>query len=258
MKDVVGYILTEITLLMNDFERIRAKVLPIHDALQEVYGPLEWRSGTDPMDELISCILSQSTTDANRDRAFAALKAAYSTWQEVVDAPTSELVDKLRPAGLANQKAPRIQKVLQRIYDERGAYNIDFLREIPIEEAKAWLTSFDGIGPKTAAIVLCFAFGLPAFPVDTHIHRVSMRIGFLPDKISADKAHPIMEALVPPEDYYRFHIYLIQHGRDTCTARHAFCERCPITQYCDYYTQFKQNKNDTNTRHQQDTRDVKK
>lgn len=221
---------------VSDFERRKAKYAPVRERLAKIYGALEWH-GTDPMDELVSCILSQSTTDLNRDRAFFALKERYPSWQQVMDAPTPELVDVLRQAGLANQKAPRIQAVLRRIYSERGAYNIDFLRDMPIEEAKNWLTSLDGVGPKTAAIVLCFAFGLPAFPVDTHIHRVGMRIGFLPDKISADKAHPVMEAIAPPDDYFAFHIYLIKHGRDTCTARRPYCERCPITDFCDFYAQ---------------------
>lgn len=187
------------------------------------------------MDELISCILSQSTSDTNRDRGFAALKEKYATWQDVVDAPESELIETIRSAGLANQKGPRIQKTLKRIYEERGNYDIDFLIDMPIDEAKAWLTALDGIGPKTAAIVLCFAFGLPAFPVDTHVHRVGKRIGFLPEKTSADKAHPIMEAIVPESAYYAFHIHLIWHGREICKARGPICERCPLTAHCDYY-----------------------
>lgn len=187
------------------------------------------------MDELVSCILSQNTNDTNRDRGFDALKARYPNWQDVVDAPVDELIDTIRVAGLANQKGPRIQEILQFINAERGDYNIDFLGEIPIDEAKAWLTSLNGIGPKTAAIVLCFAFGRPAFPVDTHVHRVSTRIGFLPEKITAEKAHPMMEALVPPDDYYAFHINLIQHGRSVCHARGPRCERCPLTDHCDYY-----------------------
>jgi endonuclease-3 len=215
----------------------RAKIAPIFEALKDRYGELVWRAdqASDPMDELVSCILSQNTNDANRDRGFYAMKARYPTWQDVVDAPTPDLIDVLRPAGLANQKAPRIQAVLRRIYDERGAYNIDFLRDLPQEEARAWLISFDGVGPKTAAIVLCFAFGLPALPVDTHVHRVSTRLGLIPDKTTADKAHPLMEALVPGAWHYPFHIYLIRHGRDTCTARVAHCERCPLTQVCAHF-----------------------
>lgn len=220
---------------VDNFEARRAKYAPVRQILHERYGDLFWQPDQSPMDELISCILSQNTNDTNRDRGFYALKTAYPTWQDVVDAPTNEVVDTIRVAGLANQKGPRIQKVLETIKAQRGDYDIDFLRTLPLDEAKQWLVSLDGVGPKTAAIVLCFAFGLPAFPVDTHIHRVGKRIGFLPEKISADKAHPVMEAIVPPEDHYAFHLYLIKHGRDTCKARNPLCAQCPLQAYCDYY-----------------------
>ncbi len=215
--------------------RLAAKYTAISRILRGIYGDLSWTPGQDAMDELVSCILSQNTSDTNRDRGFAALKARYPTWQAVVDAPTPEVVTTIRSAGLANQKAPRIQQALRIIHAERGEYDIDFLLDMPIAEAKAWLTSINGIGPKTAAIVLCFAFGLPAFPVDTHVNRVSKRIGFAPEKTSVEAMHDVMEAIVPPEDHYAFHIYLIRHGRDTCTARRPYCERCPLTAHCDYY-----------------------
>ncbi len=225
----------DISQTIDNFAQRQTKYQPVYESLREVYGELEWRTGQSPMDELVSCILSQNTNDRNRDMAFDALQARYETWQAVVDAPEDELIDTIRSAGLANQKGPRIQGALKQIKAEQGAYNIDFLADMPIDEAKDWLTSLNGIGPKTAAIVLCFGFNLPAFPVDTHVHRTGKRIGFLPDKISADRAHPVMEAIVPPEHYYAFHIYLIRHGRDTCNARTPHCERCPLTAYCDYY-----------------------
>ncbi len=220
---------------IDNFEQRKAKYAPVAKALRDIYGELEWHPGQDAINELVSCILSQNTNDNNRDRAFFALKDQYPTWQQIVDAPTNEIIDTIRPAGLANQKGPRIQQVLEIIKEERGAYNIDFLQDMPLDEAKAWLTNLNGVGPKTAAIVLCFAFGLPAFPVDTHVHRVGQRIGFLPEGISADKAHPVMEAITPPDQHYAFHIYLIRHGRDTCKARKPNCDRCPITAYCDYF-----------------------
>lgn len=220
---------------MDDFERRKAKYEPVARILREVYGELTWHPGQSPMDELVSCILSQNTNDANRDKGFAALKKRYPDWQAVVDAPTDDVIDTIRSAGLANQKAPRIQRALEFIHREQGEYSLDFLNDLSLDDARDWLTSIDGVGPKTAAIVLCFAFNRPAFPVDTHVHRVGKRIGFLPEKISADKAHPVMEAIVPPEDHYAFHIYLIRHGRDTCRARHPMCERCPLQTYCDYY-----------------------
>ena len=220
---------------VDNLERRKAKYGEIAAALTAVYGELDWSRNQDGMDELISCILSQSTSDTNRDRAFARLKSSYESWHAVRHAALAELTDVIRPAGLANQKAPRIQEALATIHAKAGEYSIDFLDDLSIEAAKAWLVSLNGIGPKTAAIVLCFAYGRPAFPVDTHIYRVSKRIGFIPEKLSANDAHPVMEAIVPSADYFQFHIQLIQHGRATCHARKPACERCAITQRCDYF-----------------------
>lgn len=230
--------------IASDFARQRAKYAPVAAVLAQLYGTPQWQANLSPLDELVSCILSQNTTDANRDRAFAALKARYPTWQDVVDAPADELIETVRVAGLANQKGPRIQTVLRRIQAERGAFELDFLADLPLDEARAWLTSLDGVGPKTAAIVLCFAFNRPAFPVDTHVHRVGQRIGFLPLGVSADRAHTIMESIVPPEDHYAFHLNLIQHGRAVCKARNPQCARCPITAYCDYFTELAGSRHD--------------
>ncbi len=221
-----------------DLERRRAKYAPIAVILDEVFGHPDWRPFLPPLDELIDCILSQSTNDRNRDKAFDALKSRFETWDAVMNAPTEAVIEAIKPAGLANQKAPRIQHVLRSIYEERGELSIDFLADLPLEDARAWLTRMDGVGPKTAAIVLCFAFQRPAFPVDTHIHRVGQRIGFLPEGISADKAHPLMESIVPPDDHFAFHLNLIRLGREICTARRPFCERCPLTAHCDYYQRF--------------------
>lgn len=220
---------------VDNLARRKAKYAPIAAALTEVYGELDWSRNQDGMDELISCILSQSTNDLNRDRAFARLKERFPNWEGARFAALDDLIDAVRPAGLANQKAPRIQDALAIIYDKAGEYSIDFLNDLPLDEAKAWLVSLKGIGPKTAAIVLCFAYGRPAFPVDTHIFRVCKRVGFLPQKLSADDAHPVMEAIAPPADYYQFHIQVIQHGRDTCRARKPACERCAISGHCDYF-----------------------
>ena len=221
---------------VDRFDSRKAKYTPIAEALTQVYGELDWSRNQDGMDELVSCILSQSTNDTNRDRAFARLKSHYESWEAVRISDLDELVEVIRPAGLANQKAPRIQDVLAAIYQTAGEYSIDFLDQMSINVAKDWLVSLKGIGPKTAAIVLCFAYGRPAFPVDTHIYRVSKRIGFLPEKLSANDAHPVMEAMVPATDYYRFHIQLIQHGRDTCHARKPSCELCCISAHCDYFS----------------------
>ena len=220
---------------VDDLPRRRAKYAPIAHALTTVYGALDWSRDQDGMDELISCILSQSTNDANRDRGFARLKESFPSWEAVRFAQLDELIDAIRPAGLANQKAPRIQHALAAIYDYAGEYSIDFLESMSIQEAKDWLVSLKGVGPKTAAIVLCFAYGRAAFPVDTHIYRVCKRIGFVPQKLSANDAHPVMEAIAPADDYYQFHIQLIQHGRDTCHARKPACASCAISAHCDFF-----------------------
>jgi endonuclease III len=222
-------------LTVDHFTRRKAKYPPVARLLMELYGYPAWRQSLPPLDELIDCILSQSTSDTNRDRAFAALKARFTSWEAVRDATAEDVVETIRPAGLANQKGPRIQQVLRTITERIGTLNIDFLNQLPLEEARSWLMRLDGVGPKTAAIVLCFAFNRPAFPVDTHVHRVGQRIGFLPTGISAEKAHPVMEAIVPTDDYYAFHLNLIRHGREVCKARYPACERCPLTAYCDYY-----------------------
>jgi endonuclease III len=219
-----------------NLEARRAKYPPVASALEAMHGRKTFKPH-DGMDELVSCILSQNTTDASRDKAFFALKARYPDWAAVQNAPTDEFIDVVRPAGLANSKGPNIQATLREIFRQRGEYNIDFLKEMPTHEAIAWLLALPGVGRKTASIVLCFGYGLPAFPVDTHVLRVGGRIGFLPAKISADNAHVVMEALVPPDEYYPFHLQLIYHGRKVCHARQPNCAICPIQAYCDFYNQ---------------------
>ena len=210
------------------------RALKIHEKLLEVFGEPIWRNPLPPVDELVSTILSQNTNDVNRDRAFNALTAKFATWESVRDAEESEVVAAIRPAGLANQKGPRIQKVLRQITEERGSLDLSFLSDLPLEEARTWLTKFNGVGPKTAAIVLCFSLGRPAFPVDTHIYRASGRIGLRPEKMTVEQAHPHLEKLFPPETYYAAHLNLIRLGRQTCHARKPDCPNCPIRQLCDF------------------------
>jgi endonuclease-3 len=214
----------------------KAHVRAIHRALLKTYGEPK-RSPMDAVSELVCTILSQNTNDANRDRAYTALRARFATWEQVRDAPARHVVAAIRPAGLANQKGPRIQKVLRRITELNPGLplNIDFLAELPVEEAKQWLLSLDGVGPKTAAIVLLFSLNRPAFPVDTHVHRVTTRLGLIPEGASAEKAHTLLEALVPPEWYFSFHINVITHGRAVCKARKPRCPDCPLEKRCDYY-----------------------
>jgi endonuclease-3 len=206
----------------------------VYQRLLACYGEPEWRPALPPLDELVSTILSQSTTDTSRDRAFAALRARFPTWEAVRDAPAAEVIAAIQPAGLSQQKGPRIQAALQAITAERGALDLGFLADLPVAEGRAWLTRFHGVGPKTAAIVLLFALGKPAFPVDTHVYRVSGRLGLRPAKMSADAAHPYLEAVFPPPSYYAAHLNLIRLGREVCHARQPNCAACPLRAICPY------------------------
>ena len=210
------------------------RALKIHEKLLEAFGEPIWRNPLPPVDELVSTILSQNTNDTNRDRAFNALRAKFATWEDVRDAKASDVVAAIRPAGLANQKGPRIQQVLRQITEERGSLDLSFLADLPLEEARSWLTKFNGVGPKTAAIVLCFSLNRPAFPVDTHIYRVTGRIGLRPEKMTVEQAHPHLEKLFPPETYYAAHLNLIRLGREVCHARKPDCPKCPIRKLCDF------------------------
>jgi len=212
----------------------REKALKVHNKLLEAFGEPIWRNPLPPVDELISTILSQNTNDVNRDRAFDSLRAKFPTWEQVRDADTGEIIEAIRVAGLANQKGPRLQQVLRDITAERGSLDLSFLKDMPLEEARDWLTKFKGVGPKTAAIVLCFSLGRPAFPVDTHVYRVTGRIGLRPEKITVEQAHPYLEDVFPPETYYAAHLNIIRLGREVCEARKPNCPVCPVRDLCNY------------------------
>jgi endonuclease-3 len=184
---------------------------------------------------LVGAILSQNTNDLNRDRAFEQMRERFSTWEEVRDAEPAELVEAIRPAGLANQKGPRIQNALQIITEQQGRLSLGFLADMEIEEARQWLISIKGVGPKTAAIVLCFALGRPAFPVDTHVHRVTRRLGLIGPKTTRERAHTVLEELLPVEIYYPLHMNLIAHGRQVCKSQQPRCEVCVLQEHCDYF-----------------------
>ena len=215
-------------------KNLKARALKIHETLLEAFGEPIWRNPLPAIDELVSTILSQNTNDINRDRGFNALRAKFPTWEAVRDAKVEDVIAAIKPAGLANQKGPRIQQVLCAITEERGSLNLDFLAAMPVDEARAWLTKFNGVGPKTAAIVLCFSLNMPAFPVDTHIYRLSGRIGLRPEKMTVEQAHPYLESVFPPETYYAAHLNLIRLGREVCGARKPNCPQCPIIKLCQY------------------------
>lgn len=210
------------------------RALEIYQCLLDVYGQPIWRTPLPPLDELVSTILSQNTNDVNRDRAFEALRHTFPNWEQVRDAPKDAVIQTIRPAGLANQKGPRIQQVLQEITNERSTLDLSFLQNMLLEEARGWLTKFKGVGPKTAAIVLLFSLGRPAFPVDTHIYRVTGRLGLRPEKMSVEDAHPYLETVFPPETYYTAHLNLIRLGREVCQARKPNCPVCPLQDLCKY------------------------
>jgi endonuclease-3 len=194
-----------------------------------------WRNPLPPIDELVSTILSQNTNDINRDRAFDALKSRFPTWEAVRDASPDGVIEAIRGAGLANQKGPRIQAALTEITHERGSLDLEFLRELPPAEAREWLMRFKGVGPKTAAIVMLFSLDLPSFPVDTHVYRLSGRLGLRPDSMSVEKAHDHLADLFPPDAYTVAHLNIIRHGREICHARNPDCQRCFLSDLCPYY-----------------------
>ena len=210
------------------------KIGVVNDRLLAFYGVRQAHGVRDPLDELVLTILSQNTSDRNSGRAFRLLKARYPTWEAVLEAPVAELYEVIKPAGLGNIKAPRIQAVLAEIIRRRGSLGLDFLRDLPMDEGRAWLTSLPGIGPKTAACVLCFACGMPALPVDTHVHRVAQRLGLIGPKVGADAAHDLLERALRPDDVYGFHVNMILHGRQICHALRPECPRCPLQDICPY------------------------
>jgi endonuclease III len=212
----------------------RPRALAVHRRLLEAYGEPLWQNPMPPVDELVSTILSQNTNDLNRDRAFTALREAFPTWEAVRDAPARAISRAIHPAGLANQKGPRIKAVLEAITRERGTLDLRFLRRMPPEQAMAWLMRFKGVGRKTASIVLLFSLGMPAFPVDTHILRVSGRLGLIPKRASPERAHDLLGQAFPPETYYAAHLNLIRHGREVCHARKPACTECILHRMCPY------------------------
>jgi len=241
-------------------ERYRPGLVPfVLDGLASIYGHPVWERRQDPTSELILTILTQNTADVNAEVAFEGLRTAYPSglaaqrhipgegwggvglsegappdWARVEFAPLPELTDVIRPGGLANQKAPRLQATLRRIREERGDYSLEFLGEIPPLEARSWLTQIDGIGKKTASVLLLFCFNSPLFPIDRHIDRVLRRVGVLPPKMLTDDAHDIMLGVFRPEDMFEAHVNLIQHGRKICHAQRPAHELCPLRDRCRY------------------------
>jgi endonuclease-3 len=210
---------------------------PLHyivQNLERAYGVPKNERASDPLDMLIKIILSQATSDTNSHRTFAALKERFPAWDDALRARTSSIAATIRSGGLANQKAKVIKDVLKQIKDEHGSLDLSFLHDLDAVAAASYLKQFRGIGPKTIACTLLFACRKEVFPLDTHIFRVLRRVGLIPQKCTDQRAHEIMNRIVPAGKFYSFHVNLIRHGRTLCRPREPLCERCPIVEYCDY------------------------
>jgi endonuclease-3 len=214
--------------------RLSEKVKDVHELLISEYGHHPWRAHRDPLSELVRTILSQNTSDVNSSRAFSRLRDSFPTWEGVLGADVEEIVEAIRPGGLGRIKAPRIKAALEAILEERGDLDLSFLQEMDVHEAKAWLKSLGGVGPKTAACVLLFSLGKPVLPVDTHVLRVSRRVGLIESGTSAEKAHEMLGGMVSDGAVYDFHVNMVAHGRRVCHAQRPACDVCVIARLCDY------------------------
>jgi endonuclease-3 len=205
----------------------------IHRLLKRRFGPLDAPRRLDPLEELIVTVLSQNTSDVNRDRAYDAMRRRYRTWEALAGADQSELAAVIRPGGLAMTKAPRILAILREIRErEGGTLDLGWMRRATTPRVRDYLTSLPGVGPKTAACVLAFSLGRPALPVDTHVFRVARRLGFFDDRIDAARAHLVMEDLVPARLRVKMHVGMIRLGREICRAGWPACEVCPLRDLC--------------------------
>jgi endonuclease-3 len=209
----------------------KRRVRAIRDRLREMYGRPRNRPHLEPVEELVRTVLSQNTNDRNRDVAYDRLRERFPSWEAVRDAPTSEVIEAIRPGGLAQQKGPRIQQILRQIGD---SIDLDWLADDPRDEAIAYLTALPGVGRKTAACVLMFSFGRPEIPVDTHVYRVGGRLGLFPPNASPERAHDEMLAITDPADAYELHMNLIRHGREICRPVPR-CEQCDLRRMCPWY-----------------------
>ena len=212
----------------------RQKLKYVIQNLEAAYGiPLNTRHD-DPLDELIGTILSQSTTNVNSDRAYASLKKRFPDWENARRARPSSIATAIKSGGLANVKSVVIKNILNDILARQGNLELSFLKTVPVEDARQFLISLKGVGPKTAACVLLFSCQRQVFPMDTHIFRITRRLGLLPEKISDEQAHEVMERLIPPKKHYSLHINLIVHGRKICLPRNPKCGQCALIEQCEY------------------------
>jgi endonuclease-3 len=217
-----------------DLDEKRRQLKFVIQNLEATYGVPRNVHQDNPLDELIGTILSQSTTNVNSDRAFASLKKRFPIWEVVRRARPTSIAAAIRSGGLANVKSVVIKNILNEILARRGNLDLSFLKTVPVEAARQFLSSLKGVGPKTAACVLLFSCKKQVFPMDTHIFRILRRLGLLPEKISDAQAHTLVESLIPPNKHYSLHINLIFHGRKICHPREPKCSQCPLIEHCDY------------------------
>jgi endonuclease III len=206
--------------------------------LSAEYGEIQQRSQRNPVAVLVQTILSQNTADKNSRPAFQQLLAYFPSWQEVADASVGEICRVIKTGGLGMVKAGYIKGALQEIRRRQGKFGLGFLKGQPLDEAREWLMQLPGVGMKTASVVLLFSLGMPALPVDTHVFRVSKRLELIDHRINVNKAHRVLESLVPADDVYKFHILLIEHGRKTCIAQRPRCIQCVLGSLCPSYEKF--------------------
>ncbi|OGX30180.1 MAG: hypothetical protein A2879_01055 [Omnitrophica WOR_2 bacterium RIFCSPHIGHO2_01_FULL_49_10] len=214
---------------------MQRKILAVRKLLRRRFGRLKFRTGKDPVGELVKTILSQNTPDVTSFRAFDNLKKRFRSWERLRKADVSAIRREIKIAGLSNIKAPRIKEALNEIVRRRGSLELYFLERLSTKEGYAFLRSIRGVGPKTAAIVLLFSFNRPVMPVDTHIFRVMKRLGFIGDKMAREKAQEYLTAVSPGNAIKEFHVHLIMHGRRICTARNPECPMCDLKMLCKYY-----------------------
>ena len=208
------------------------RVKALHGGLDRVYGPFVPKKRRDPMDELILTVLSQHTNDLNSDRAFENIKSKFPSWPDVLHARPEEIERTIRVGGLASNKTKSIKAILERLYNKDKKFNLNHLAKVPIDQAIDELTSLPGVGLKTASCVLLFSFGRPSMPVDTHVHRVSTRLGLVKEKTSAEQAWYVLMAITPESLVYPFHMYLIRHGRLVCKSQNPKCPECVLNDLC--------------------------
>lgn len=213
---------------------IKSRTHRVFEQLVAEYGRPTWSGPGDPFETLVRTIIAQNTSSPNKERALTRLQDRFPVWEMLADAPQIEIVDALYSAGLAHQKARRLQRIVREVLNERGDLDLTFLDEYPLEEARAWLMRLPGVGPLTASLVLLFARGRPALPVNTGLCRCAKRLGIIPPTVSTARAHDVLQAVLDPDDVYAFHVTMVRHAKDVCRSSRPRCDDCVLMPQCDF------------------------